>query len=87
MQLTVACRGCCASFVVTCVETELTLVKVVRVHRRLTLITLARDVARHLNGKTYLVEIIAASVERGRLKVLLELLMLLLNRAGAVSSS
>ena len=61
----------------------------VHVHKRLTLIILARDVTWHLNGKTCLVEVVAvaASVERGRVESIAGAVRATMNRSGAVSSS
>ena len=38
--------------------------EMVHVHKRLTLIILARDITWHVNGKTCLVEVVAASVDK-----------------------
>ena len=57
-------RSCCASNI----ESDLTLMEMVHVHKRLALIILARHVTWHLNGKTCLVEVVAASVERERVE-------------------
>ena len=78
-----AFRSCCASDV----ESDLTLVEMVHVHKRLTLIILARDVTWHLNGKTCWVEVVAASVERGRVESSAGAVGASMNRSGAVSSS
>ena len=78
-----AFRSCCASDV----ETDLTLVEMVRVQKRLTLTILARNVTWHLNGKTCLVEVVAASVERGGVESIAGAVGATLNRSGAVCSS
>jgi len=67
----------------------LTLVEMVHVHKRLTLIILTRDVTWHLKGKTScLVEVVAAlSVEQGRVKNTPGTVGATLNQSGAVSLS
>ena len=59
----------------------------VHVHKKLTLIILVRDVTWHLKGKTCWVEVVAASVERGRVESSAGAVGASMNRSGAVSSS
>ena len=61
--------------------------EMVHVHKRLTLIIVARDVTWHLNRKTCLVEVVAATVERGRVESIAGAVGVTMNRSGAVSSS
>ena len=67
-------------------EGDLTLMKMVDVHKRLTLVILARDVTWHLEGKTsYLVEVVAAlSVEHRRLENIAGAVVATMDRSGAV---
>jgi len=65
------------------VKSDLKLVDMVHVHKRLMLIILAREVTWHLNGKTCLVEVVAgAAVES-----IAEAVGATTNYSGAVSSS
>ena len=59
----------------------------VHVHERVTLIILATDVPWHLNCKTCLVEVVAASVERGRVESIARGVGVTINRGGVVCSS
>jgi len=62
-------------------------VEIVHFHKRLTVIILARDVTWHLNGKTCLVEVVAATVERGRVESIAGAVGVAMNSSAAVSSS
>ena len=59
----------------------------VHVHERVPLIILATDVPWHLNCKAGLVEVVAASVERGRVESIARGVGVTINRGGVVCSS
>ena len=69
-------RSCCASNV----ESDLTLVEMVHVPQRLTLIILAREATSHLSYKTCLVEVVAASFKGRRLEVIARAVGATMNR-------